>query len=147
MAPFVCGDDPEHYTELIFPQAAAKSPCTNVVSGKDYPATGPGAATWFNYSGCGQWKEYGVTPHEDVFIHAWGDSCPGCVLYHVGFEILEDFGDGWEVVETHDPPDSKGMVFDTFYTPQTEAFRIDTISDSQGFYVHVRACSPSGDSD
>ncbi len=126
----------EDYTQQVWPSGSAGSKCVNS-KGKTLPKSGPGAATWFNYGGCGSWKTFPAIPDVLHRLRATGDSCGGCMLWHVGFHIQEDFGAGWETVETHDPPDKKGMKYEILYTPKTDEFRIQALG---GFYIKVYLC-------
>lgn len=91
--------------------------------------------TWFNYGGCSAYKEYHVTAGSWLGLYAYGDSCPGCVLWHINFQIQEDFGSGWVTTETHNPgADFRGMIYTTSYVPSTGKIRIYA---PQGFYVKV----------
>jgi len=109
------------YTLLIDPTSTGGAGC--------------GIDNWFNFTPCTDWKVYDVIPGQWLRIHAWGDSCGGCVLYHVDFNIQEDQGSGWQTTETHDPePDALGMQYHTAYLPTTSQIRIQSAS---GFYARV----------
>lgn len=91
--------------------------------------------TYFNYTPCGTWKVYDVTPNEWLHIRTWGDGCAACVLWHIGFDIQENLGSGFTTVEHHDPePDAKDMVYYTDYRPTTSQIRIYS---ANGFYARV----------
>jgi hypothetical protein len=112
---------PDDYTARILNGTAAGSDC-------------PHSKVWFNYSTCGNWKIYPVTPGHWIRIYAYGDSCSGCVLYHIDFDIQEDLGSGWVTMESHNPPDTKGMVYTTVYRPSGYQIRILA---NNGFYIKV----------
>ncbi len=114
--------DYDAYAERIYPSASDGSGCDP-------------HEIWFNYYPCNDWKEYTVTPGAWLGLYAYGDSCGGCMLWHINFQIQEDFGSGWQTVETHNPePDTKGMKYTTSYRPSTGKIRIYSTS---GFYVKL----------
>lgn len=113
---------PDDYKARILNGTAAGSDC-------------PYSKVWFNYSTCGNWKIYPVTPGHWIRIYTYGDSCSGCVLYHIDFDIQEDLGSGWVTMESHNPgPDFKGMVYTTVYRPT--GYQIRILANS-GFYIKV----------
>ena len=127
----------EDYTKTIWPTGAPAPECENAFD-TVLPQVGEGAVNWFNYGGCGSWKEFPVQPGRKYLLAAYGDSCGGCVLWHISYDIMEDLGNGMETVETHDPePDERGKRYSTYYVPQTSLMRIST---STGFYLRVKAC-------
>jgi hypothetical protein len=130
----------DDYTVSLWPTGAPEPECSNS-SGTVLPQVGEGAVNWFNYGGCGGWKEFDVDPGRKYLLQAYGDSCGGCVLWHISFDISEDLGSGLEITGSHDPePDQRGMRYSTYYVPQTSLIRIST---SDGFYLRVKAC-PGG---
>jgi len=114
------------YTYRLYPYSSSGSSCKRTNN-------------WFNYSVCSTAKEYDVTPGSWIGLYAYGDSCAGCVLYHVNFQIQQDFedGSGWVTVETHNPPDSKGMIYTTSYHASTAAKGKIRIYAPEGFYLNV----------
>ncbi len=73
----------------LWPVAAETNICRDS-SGNFYSTTGPGAPTWFNYGGCGTWKEYNIEGYKYVVVEMWGDgcpSCPTCLLSTISAEI------------------------------------------------------------
>jgi|GEM_PF-3556919 len=112
------------YTYRLYPYSSSGSSCKRT-------------NTWFNYPYCTTAKEYDVTPGSWIGLYAYGDSCAGCVLYHVNFQIQENYGSGWTTVESHNPPDSKGMVYTTSFQPSTSANGKLRIYAPEGFYLKV----------
>ncbi len=95
---------------------------------------------WFNYGDCDDWKEYPVNADAWVGLYAYGDSCGGCVLWHVNFSIQEYIPYyGWQTVETHNPePDTKGMVYTTSFRTSSETNKIRIYANSNAkFYLKV----------
>ena len=122
---------------LIYPSEANVQSCRDS-AGKTYPATGPGAARWFNWNGCGHMKGYDVTPGQQIILYAYGDDCPSCVCYNADFMVYEQKGYGWAVRKSFDLPQQPGLHIPVFYTPGFSKIRV--ITDTC-FYldVYVRA--------
>lgn len=107
-----------------------------------YPTNSEGGScadtnTWFNYSSCGDWKEFRVNTGSWVGLYAYGDSCGGCVIWHIDFDIEAYYdGWGWYGLETHNPePDARGMIYTTTFKAPTNKFRIRARGNR--FYVRV----------
>lgn len=127
-----CEQDPSppSYGDRILPSSSVGAGCN-------------ATDEWFHYGSCTDSKTYDVTAGAWIGLAARGDSCGGCVLYHIAFDIQEDLGAGWVTMEHHDPtPDAKGMFYNTSYRPQTSQVRVVAPA---GFYLKVYAHSvPNG---
>lgn len=118
----------------IWPSDAPGDWCHNSQS-QDLPATGYGAARWFNWGGgaCGDWKVFDVESDVPLTIVGRGDSCGGCVLYHINYDIYEWHDGSWEHAVHVDGPDEKGAVHMYDYTPHSSRLKIE----GDGFYVRM----------
>jgi len=121
---------------VIWPSDAPSTTCY-CASGcpkSDMPSTGKDAATWFEFGGCGNWKVYDVTPGSSINIHAYGDTCDGCVLWHINY-YLDDYHSGeWHEIKYVNGPNKPGAVYDMNYTPVGNKIRVRAVN---GFYVKV----------
>lgn len=124
-----------NFAVRIWPSEAATATCTDS-SGNSIPSTGPNSAEWFNYGGCGGWKTYNVTPGSQIKIHAYGDACDGCSLWHINFYLHDYYNSSWHNVGYVDGPDERGAVYDFCYTPKGDRISIEA---ETGFYVQVFA--------
>lgn len=103
--------------------------------GNSWPSTGAGAADWFDYGGCGSVKEYSVPACTWVRLHARGDSCDGCVLWHVHYRVEVPAGSSWVVAAERNPePDVRGMQDDYCFASPSGRFRVRALD---GFYLEV----------
>jgi hypothetical protein len=128
-------DDCLELSTRLWPTAADAGDTCRDSRGNLHPSTGEDSAEWFNYSDCGSWKEFSTAPCTWVLIHARGDTCDGCVLWHISYVIEENIGDAWSPVLAVDPePDFRGMTDDQCYQTPTGRFRIQAVG---GFYVQV----------
>ena len=64
----------ERWVEVFPVEVAGGAQTTSSAGGKEYPTTGVGAASWFNWSGIGNWKVFIVQPESELLIHISGDS-------------------------------------------------------------------------
>jgi len=119
----------------IWPSEAPGPTCWDCY-GNPYPSTGPNSATWFHYGGggCGEWKVFPVSPGIPIRIEGHGDSCSGCVLWHINYWLDDYYGGEWHQVAYIDGPDYRGCTHSYSYTPQGTKIRIRATS---GFYVAV----------
>lgn len=122
----------------------AENPVCASGDGTEVPVTGPGAATWLNFGGCGAHAVFESTPGQRVRIGTSGDGCgcDGCVLWHINYDVEELDRRGFyesklHVAEPDEPcPGGKQASNTTIYQPSRERFRIRAQND-QGFYFVV----------
>jgi len=101
----------------------------------EHPSTGENSADWFLFGNCGSRKEYSTEACTWVWIHSRGDTCDGCVLWHIDYVIEENVENDWVQIESVNPePDYRGMQHQKCYLTLTGKFRI---SANSGFYVQV----------
>jgi peptidoglycan hydrolase-like protein with peptidoglycan-binding domain len=93
-------------------------------AGKVWPATGEGSADWFVWGGCTHNKYYFVNPGQQLRLHAYTDSCPGCVCYFPNFYLYEYENGNWIQKKYFDLPDVKGITRDEYYTPSSNRIKI-----------------------
>ncbi|WP_158853593.1 hypothetical protein [Halorhabdus sp. CUG00001] len=133
------GDQSDRPEAQLFPVAtdAADDAC-QPASGESKSATGPGAAEWFAYGGCGSYKTYSVVPEETYWILSRTDSA---LLTDGSYEIHEQVGTSWESQQTVSGPQGEQKERMSKYVPATEQFRI--VNVGAGFYVEVYGPNPS----
>lgn len=129
---------PKIYPYEIFPYDADVKTCTDS-GGKVWPATGKDSAVWFVWNGCTHNKYYFVNPGQALKLHAYTDSCPGCVCYHPNFYLYEYENGKWVQKKYFDLPDVKGVTRDEYYTPSSGAIRIYA---PNCFYLKVYSPEP-----
>jgi hypothetical protein len=123
------------FSTQIWPVATDGGATCTDSGGNAVPSTGPASAEWFDYIDCGDIKQYEARPCQWVRIRAYGDSCPGCVLWNIDYVLEENRGGDWIPVETVDPePDVPGMEDDRCFRTESGDFRIRA---GNGFYVEV----------
>jgi hypothetical protein len=128
-------DDCLELSSRLQPSAADAGDTCRDSRGNLHPSTGEDSAEWFNYSDCGSWKEFSTAACSWVLVSARGDTCDGCVLWHINYVIEEKINGAWVPVLVVDPePDFRGMTDDQCYQTHTGSFRIRAVD---GFYVKV----------
>ena len=123
----------EEIEQRIWPSEAPVDTCKDG-AGNPHSTTGENSADWFLYGGAGDWKIFDVIPGSQIHIHSRGDSCPGCVLWHINYYLDDYYGGAWHEVTFIDGPDQKGAEHDHYYVPIGDRVRIRATS---GFYVAV----------
>ena len=114
---------PEDCGYEIDPYDANVASCTSA-SGKYYLTTGPQSAPWFIWGGCAKYKYYQVTPGQQIRLHAYTDSCSGCVCYYPNFYIYEYQNGQWVHSQYFDLPDKKGQHYNEYYTPTSDKIKV-----------------------
>ncbi len=117
----------------IYPYSSNVDTCYSS-TGTPYSATGNSSASWFVWNGCSNIKDYNVISGNPVDLHAYTDSCAGCVCTNASFDIYEYSGSYWFKTLSVLNPVEKGLVKDIYYTPSTDKIRIST---GNCFYLHV----------
>jgi len=129
-----------------------KTPGTTVCQdgqGQSQALTGPTAANWFNYGGCGNSKEYPLRGCSLIRVVATAE-CPGggCVISQIDFTVEEHQGAKWaptapskvenlDDCATHQPCDKARRVVNDYY-PTPGATRVRVVAKgSASFYACV----------
>jgi hypothetical protein len=100
-------------------------------------ATGEGAATWFEYGGCGSWKAYPATPGDRVLLRATTD---GGVLTDASFAVEDRIDGSWRRRGASRDPLGRDAAQTFAYTPESDRFRVvdlDAGATGVGFYLEV----------
>jgi uncharacterized membrane-anchored protein len=119
--------------EVIYPFDSDVESCTDS-TGKLWPATGPGAATWFNWNRCSRQKSYQVNPGEEIILHAYTDNCASCVCNYPNFYISESRNNGWLQTKSFNFGNGQGSSTYQPYTPDSDRIKITA---AQCFYLEV----------
>jgi hypothetical protein len=115
-------------------------------SGEEIPATGPGAANWFGYNGCGTWKVFDVQPGETHNITTYTDDA---LLYDDAYAVQEFVSGSWRTQETYPAIQAdKTNARVSEYTPSSDRIRILNTDGNSGvgFYLVVTGPEISIDS-
>jgi uncharacterized membrane-anchored protein len=119
--------------EVIYPFASDVASCRDS-TGKVWPATGQGAATWFNWNGCSREKSYEVKPGQEIILHAYSDACDSCVCNYPNFCILELRNGSWEQTQCFNFGTEPGRAKYQPYTPASDRIKITA---DRCFYLEV----------
>jgi len=130
---------PQDCAYEIYPYNADVESCT-AASGKVYPTTGEGSATWFVWNGCAHNKYYKVNPGEKLMFLATTDACGDCMCWHPNFHVYEYEEGNWVEKRYFDLPDKKGIRKVVSYTPTSSKIKIYA---SQCFYLNVYSLTPT----
>jgi hypothetical protein len=118
---------------MIYPFASDVDSCIDS-TGKQWPATGPGAATWFVWNSCSSQKSYRVTPGKEIILHAYTDACDSCVCNYPDFCIFELMNGAWQKTQCFDFGRKPGAATFQPYTPFSEQIKITA---DRCFYLEV----------
>ncbi len=120
---------------VIYPSESNVDYCINN-TGKRYPTTGEGSATWFLWNGCSKYKVYNVKPNEQIDMKITGDSCSDCVCYSPSFVIYEynDQTGAWIKTKEYVEPGYKGYSDNLLYTPKFSKIKVVA---SRCFYLRI----------
>lgn len=145
--PLDAGCDLNH-PRRIYPASADTTSCTNG-AGMSFPTTGPSAAYWTYYHGCATRLGFDVTAGKEVSIWTTGDGCgcPGCVNWHIDYDLLEDLGAGLtRQLHVQEPdasacPGGHNVANTTRYVPRTSVLEMQAQPDTSGEGYYFQVCT------
>lgn len=110
---------------------------------EESPASGEGSAAWFDYGGCGSWKEFEVESGRSYRVVSRTDQG---VLTDAAHEIQERVDGEWETKRRVEDPLGPDARRTQEYTPETGRLRVVNVDGGSGtgFYLELYALPEAG---